>query len=202
MVHHDQYWSSAWCTRLILVMGYKAFTATTTAIWIFIVAFTFLFVKTVAAYWELAVTSTHIFASLSSFSEPFLITHVGRRHFFITVMTRYVPGTVLERGGRKGGCFWCIPDLFSWWKFVWFTNVNSQTGLRLESVVTLITLKSCTSNGWFLVGYNLLLHSSRIEFLLQKLFPALCIPSQGGWADPLLGFCAWRRKLPSGPFNS
>ena len=57
MINTDLLPDAPVCSKL--VMGYKAFTATTTAIWIFIVAFTFLFVKTVAAYWELAVTSTH-----------------------------------------------------------------------------------------------------------------------------------------------
>ena len=86
-----------------LVMEYKAFTAT--RLWINVIAFTFLFMLTVAAYGDVAVTGTNAFASVSSIPGPFLTTGMGRRHFFITVVTRYAPGTVLERGGRKGGCF-------------------------------------------------------------------------------------------------
>ena len=49
---------------LNLVMNYVAFTVTNTAIWIFIVALTFLFVLTVATDGELAIAGTCAFAIL------------------------------------------------------------------------------------------------------------------------------------------
>ena len=64
MINTDLLPDAPVCSKL--VMGYKAFTATNTAIRIFIAAGTFLFMLTVAADGELAITGTCAFASLIS----------------------------------------------------------------------------------------------------------------------------------------
>ena len=69
-----------------------------------------------------------------------------------------------------------------------FSNVDFQTGLRFEMIITLVTLKSCILTGLLLVSYNLLLLLiSRFVLPLQEILPALRVPPKCGWAGLLLG---------------
>ena len=116
------------------------------------------------------------------------ITSVLRWHFLATHMAWYNPDIVLDRGHGQERCWGCFPDSLSWWKLMWFSCVNLQTGLRFERIITLVTLKSCTLTGWFLVNWNLLLLMCRFALFLQELCPALRIPSEGWGAGLLLGW--------------
>ena len=112
-----------------------------------------------------------------------IITNVGRRHFFTTIVAGNTPATVYDGGDSWRRCHRGFPDIFNGRKLMWFSDVDLQTGLRFEMILTLVTWKSCTLTGLLLVSYNLLLFICRFEEIIS----ALRVPPKCGWAGLLLG---------------
>ena len=117
-----------------------------------------------------------------------IITNVGRRYFFTTIVAGNTPATVYDGGDSWRRCHRGFPDIFNGRKLMWFSDVDLQTGLRFEMILTLVTWKSCTLTGLFLVSDNPLLFKCWFVFLLQEIISALRIPPKGGWAGQ--GFLA------------
>ena len=134
MINTDLLPDAPVCSKL--VMGYKAFTATNTAIWIFIVAGTFLFMLTVAADGELAITGTNAFASLISIQSPSIVsspnftTLVRRREGTTTVVTG---GDLLPFAACKREIQGLVMFLISKYLRILMTSANMdfQTPLRI-----------------------------------------------------------------------
>ena len=133
---------------LDLVMNAVAFTATNTAVWIIIAAWTVLVMLTVATDGEFTITGAG-----PSYTTSFnWITKMSWCHFLATVMAGHNSAAVPDWGQReRGSRRWCFTQLL--WGLggflMRFAFVNFQAISGFKSSTTLVT---CESIGTCSVG--------------------------------------------------